>query len=271
MAPPASAPASAAVLLNRLLSRGKFRHLQVLLRVAELGSVQRAADAIGVTQSSVTQTLAYLEALLDTPVLRRHPAALALMDELNRAVQGEACSGYVTAPAPVSAVLPSNASNVHVSISDSAGQQVFSTSLGAKSAGNLHYDWNGLRDNGQQAASGKYTVKISATIDNVPTALTPAVTARDPPLGSMAQITPSPKAAVYTVSSGPTAELSRMPSVSKIGSRSPVARSMRISRQRGLAWNMSTKRDQSSSSNQSSAWISMPTMWVHALLATQVP
>ncbi|MCC6708553.1 MAG: flagellar hook assembly protein FlgD [Gammaproteobacteria bacterium] len=80
--------------------------------------------------------------------------------------------------APVSAVLPSNASNVHVSISDSAGQQVFSTSLGAKSAGNLHYDWNGLRDNGQQAASGKYTVKISATIDNVPTALTPAVTAR---------------------------------------------------------------------------------------------
>ena len=80
--------------------------------------------------------------------------------------------------APVSAVLPSNASNVHVSISDSSGQQVFSTSLGAKTAGNLHYEWNGLRDNGQQAASGKYTVKISATIDNVPTALTPAVTAR---------------------------------------------------------------------------------------------
>lgn len=80
--------------------------------------------------------------------------------------------------APVSAVLPSNASNVNISISDSSGQQVFHTSLGAKSAGNLHYDWNGLRDNGQAAASGEYTVKISAVIDNVSTALTPAVTAR---------------------------------------------------------------------------------------------
>lgn len=66
----ASTPAS--VLLNRLLARGKFRHLQVLLRLAELGSVQRAADAIGVTQSSVTQTLAYLETLLDTRLFQRH-------------------------------------------------------------------------------------------------------------------------------------------------------------------------------------------------------
>lgn len=72
--PPAATPRSApaSVLLNRLLARGKFRHLQLLLRVAELGSVQRAADAIGVTQSSVTQTLAYLEALLDVQLFRRH-------------------------------------------------------------------------------------------------------------------------------------------------------------------------------------------------------
>lgn len=60
------------VLLNRLLARGKFRHLQVLLRLAELGSVQRAADAIGVTQSSVTQTLAYVEGLLDIKLFQRH-------------------------------------------------------------------------------------------------------------------------------------------------------------------------------------------------------
>jgi DNA-binding transcriptional LysR family regulator len=62
----------ATVLLSRLLARGKFRHLQVLLRLAELGSVQRAADAIGVTQSSVTQTLAYLETLLDARLFQRH-------------------------------------------------------------------------------------------------------------------------------------------------------------------------------------------------------
>ena len=63
---------SATVLLQRLLARGKFRHVQVLLRLAELGSVQRTASAIGLTQSSVTQTLAYLERLLELPLFERH-------------------------------------------------------------------------------------------------------------------------------------------------------------------------------------------------------
>jgi DNA-binding transcriptional LysR family regulator len=63
---------SAPVLYNRLLARGKFRHVQVLLKVAELGSVQRAAEAIGITQSSVTQTLAYLESLLEVRLFERH-------------------------------------------------------------------------------------------------------------------------------------------------------------------------------------------------------
>jgi DNA-binding transcriptional LysR family regulator len=62
----------ATVLLNRLLARGKFRHIQVLLRLAELGSVQRTADVIGLTQSSVTQTLAYLESLLEVRLFERH-------------------------------------------------------------------------------------------------------------------------------------------------------------------------------------------------------
>ncbi len=59
-------------LLNRLLARGKFRHIQVLLYLAELGSVQRTAQAIGMTQSSVTQTLAYPESLLDIRLFDRH-------------------------------------------------------------------------------------------------------------------------------------------------------------------------------------------------------
>lgn len=63
---------SASALLNRLLSRGKFRHVQVLLQLAELGSVQRTADAIGMTQSSVTQTLAYLEDLVGIALFDRH-------------------------------------------------------------------------------------------------------------------------------------------------------------------------------------------------------
>ena len=63
---------AASVLLNRLLARGKFRHLQVLLALAELGSLQRTAEAIGMTQSAVTQTLAYLERLLETTLFERH-------------------------------------------------------------------------------------------------------------------------------------------------------------------------------------------------------
>lgn len=63
---------AASVLLNRLLARGKFRHLQVLLGLAELGSLQRTAESIGMTQSAVTQTLAYLERLLETPLFERH-------------------------------------------------------------------------------------------------------------------------------------------------------------------------------------------------------
>jgi len=63
---------SATALLNRLLVRGKFRHIQVLLKLAELGSIQRTAESIGTTQSAVTQTLAYLEQMLETPLFHRH-------------------------------------------------------------------------------------------------------------------------------------------------------------------------------------------------------
>jgi DNA-binding transcriptional LysR family regulator len=63
---------TAASLLNRLLVRGKFRHLQVILQLAELGSLRRAAESIGMTQSAVTQTLGYVEALLETPLFIRH-------------------------------------------------------------------------------------------------------------------------------------------------------------------------------------------------------
>jgi DNA-binding transcriptional LysR family regulator len=63
---------TASALVNRLLARGKFRHVQVLLLLAELGSVQRTADAIGMTQSSVTQTLAALEELLEMKLFERH-------------------------------------------------------------------------------------------------------------------------------------------------------------------------------------------------------
>ena len=88
-------PSSATVLLNRLLARGKFRHVQVLLRLAELGSVQRTASAIGLTQSSVTQTLGYLERLLDLRLFERHargvrptPACRQLLPAMRQLMAG---------------------------------------------------------------------------------------------------------------------------------------------------------------------------------------
>ncbi len=63
---------TASVLRARLWSKARIRHLQVLVRVAELGSIHKAAADIGMTQPAVTQQLAELERLLETPLFLRH-------------------------------------------------------------------------------------------------------------------------------------------------------------------------------------------------------
>lgn len=82
-------------LSNRLIARGKFRHIQVLLKLAELGSVQRTGEAIGMTQSAVTQALAYIERLVGTQLFHRHargisptPACTALLPVVRNLMQG---------------------------------------------------------------------------------------------------------------------------------------------------------------------------------------
>jgi DNA-binding transcriptional LysR family regulator len=61
------------VLRNRLLAHARLRHLQVLVRVAELGSLHKAAADVGMTQPAVSQQLAALERLLEAPLfLRSH-------------------------------------------------------------------------------------------------------------------------------------------------------------------------------------------------------
>ncbi|MEK8051027.1 LysR family transcriptional regulator [Ideonella sp. DXS22W] len=76
-------PTPATVLLHRLLARARLRHLQVLVAVAELGSLRRAAQAVGLTQPAVTHVVADLESLLGAPLFERHargvtPTAIAL-------------------------------------------------------------------------------------------------------------------------------------------------------------------------------------------------
>lgn len=82
---------TASVLLNRLLARARLRHLQVLVSVAELGSLKRAAAAVGLTQPAVTHVVADLEQLLGAELFKRHArgatatdAALALVPVARR-------------------------------------------------------------------------------------------------------------------------------------------------------------------------------------------
>jgi DNA-binding transcriptional LysR family regulator len=63
---------SAKVLLNRLMSKARFRHFEILVRLNELGSVKRTADSVGMTQPGVTQLLADLEDLLEVTLFHRH-------------------------------------------------------------------------------------------------------------------------------------------------------------------------------------------------------
>lgn len=71
-------PVSATSLRNRLLSRARLRHLHVFVKVAELQTVKRAADAVGITQPSATQSLADLEKLLECSLFLRHSQGMAL-------------------------------------------------------------------------------------------------------------------------------------------------------------------------------------------------
>ncbi len=63
---------SALVLRTRLLLKARFRHLQALAMLVELGSMQRAADAMGLTQPAITRLLSDLETWLGAPLFHRH-------------------------------------------------------------------------------------------------------------------------------------------------------------------------------------------------------
>ena len=63
---------SASTLLNRFTVKAKFRHMQVLIKLTELGSMRRAAQAVHMTQPAISQLVAELEALMETELFFRH-------------------------------------------------------------------------------------------------------------------------------------------------------------------------------------------------------
>ncbi|MEZ5649779.1 MAG: LysR family transcriptional regulator [Burkholderiaceae bacterium] len=60
------------VLFNRFTAKAKFRHMLILIRLIELGSMKRAADAIGVSQPAMSLMISELEKLLGVPLFLRH-------------------------------------------------------------------------------------------------------------------------------------------------------------------------------------------------------
>lgn len=62
------------------------------------------------------------------------------------------------------ASLASDADKVTVSIVDSAGKVVQTESLGAKSAGNFGFAWDGKDANGNDVPAGNYTFTVDATM-----------------------------------------------------------------------------------------------------------
>lgn len=65
-------PLHATVLLNRLQAKARLRHLQVLVKLGELGSLRRCAQELHLSQPAVTHLLADLEALLEVSLFERH-------------------------------------------------------------------------------------------------------------------------------------------------------------------------------------------------------
>ena len=63
---------SASVLMNRLQARARLRHLQVLVKLGELGNLRHSAEALGLSQPAVTQLLADLEGLVEVRLFERH-------------------------------------------------------------------------------------------------------------------------------------------------------------------------------------------------------
>ena len=63
---------SADTILSHFVIKAKFRHVQVLIKLAELGSMRRAAEAVNMTQPAVSQKIAELERLIGAELFLRH-------------------------------------------------------------------------------------------------------------------------------------------------------------------------------------------------------
>lgn len=71
-------PPAASVLYARLIAKGRLRHLQLLVSIAEFGSTKRAAEQVGLSQPAATQALSDIERLLGMALFERHARGMRL-------------------------------------------------------------------------------------------------------------------------------------------------------------------------------------------------
>ncbi|RYH70452.1 MAG: LysR family transcriptional regulator [Alcaligenaceae bacterium] len=67
-------------LFSRLVSRTRLKHLQLVVDIAELQSLQKAASAVGLSQPAATQALAEFEAVLGSRLFERHARGMRLSE-----------------------------------------------------------------------------------------------------------------------------------------------------------------------------------------------
>lgn len=68
-------------------------------------------------------------------------------------------------------VIPNDASEIRLRVSDQNGRTVWSQELGPQSAGTRDFSWNGKASDGSQAAEGTYKVVAEAVMNGKTTAL----------------------------------------------------------------------------------------------------
>lgn len=76
---------------------------------------------------------------------------------------GNAVSLDGSSPAALQYNLPSASTATTLKISDSSGKTVRTVSLGAQSAGDRSYTWDGCDDSGSKLSAGAYTYSVSGT------------------------------------------------------------------------------------------------------------
>jgi flagellar basal-body rod modification protein FlgD len=111
-----------------------------------------------------------------------------------------------------SVTLSANAAKVTVQIQDASGKTVRTLDVGARSAGAMPIAWDGKTDDGQPAAKGTYTLKVSAS-----TAEGGIVNASQDVSGSVQKVTYDKGYPEVTLDSGVTAPISDLVSVGAAG------------------------------------------------------